>query len=116
MTVRAVATAGFLALALLLMPVLAASARAADDAVVITIKDHRFDPETVEVPAGKKVKLLIRNQDPGPEEFESYSLNREKVIAGNSEGVVFIGPLDPGIYDFFGEFHEDTAQGKIVAK
>ena len=82
----------------------------------ITIKDHRFTPSTLEVPANKKVKLVVKNQDPTPEEFESYELNREKVIAGNSQAIVFIGPLEPGTYPFFGEFNIATAQGKIIAK
>ena len=82
----------------------------------IVIKDHKFTPATLEVPAGKKIKLIVKNQDPTPEEFESYELNREKVIAGNSEAIIFIGPLDPGVYPFFGEFNPATAQGKIVAK
>ncbi len=82
----------------------------------ITIKDHKFSPATVEVPAKQKVKLVIKNQDATPEEFESHDLNREKVIAGNSEGVVFVGPLDVGEYKFFGEFNEKTAQGKLVVK
>jgi len=82
----------------------------------IVIKDHHFNPSTVEIPADKKVKLVIKNQDPTPEEFESHDLNREKVIAGNSEGIVFVGPVKAGEYKFFGEFNEKTAQGKIVAK
>ena len=36
--------------------------------------------------------------------------------ACESEGVIFIGPLDPGTYPFFGDFNQSTAQGKIVAK
>lgn len=82
----------------------------------IVIKEHKFNPSTVNIPAGQKVKLVIKNQDPTPEEFESHDFNREKVIAGNSEGLIFVGPLDAGEYKFFGEFHEKTAQGKIVAK
>lgn len=82
----------------------------------ITIKDHKFSPDTIEVPAGQKVKLLIKNQDSTSEEFESHELNREKVIAGNSEGVVFVGPLEAGEYPFIGEFYEKTAQGKLIAK
>ena len=82
----------------------------------IAIKDHKFTPATLEIPANKKVKLVVKNQDPTPEEFESYELNREKVIAGNSQAIVFIGPLDPGTYPFFGEFNQATAQGKIIAK
>ena len=90
----------------------------ADDVPVfeIVIKDHKFAPSTLEVPAKTKVKLIVKNQDPTPEEFESYELNREKVIAGNSQATIFIGPLDPGTYPFFGEFNPKTAQGKIIAK
>jgi hypothetical protein len=92
-----------------------APARAADE-YTLTIKDHKFVPETLEIPAGQKVKISIVNEDPTPEEFESYELNREKIIQGNSKSIVFVGPLDPGTYPFFGEFHMDTAKGQIVAQ
>ena len=88
----------------------------AADEFKLTIKDHRFQPETLEIPAGRKVKITIANEDATPEEFESYELNREKVIKGNSTGIVFVGPLDPGTYPFFGEFNMSTAKGRIVAK
>ena len=88
----------------------------AQETYTIVIKDHRMNPAELEVPAGKKIKLLVDNQDPTPEEFESHSLNREKIIPGNSKATIFIGPLKPGSYEFFGEFHQATAQGRIVAK
>jgi len=81
----------------------------------ITIKDHLFSPKELIVPANEKVKLIIDNQDPTAEEFESYDLNREKIVTGNGKITVFIGPLKPGEYKYFGEFHEDTAQGIIIA-
>lgn len=84
--------------------------------VTIVIKDHKFEPSTVEVPPGEKIKLIIDNQDSTPEEFESRDLNREKIIRGNSKGVVLIGPLEEGTYSFFGEFNMGTAQGTIVVK
>ena len=84
--------------------------------IQIEIRDHLFYPSTVEVPANQKVRLFIVNQDPTPEEFESYELNREKVIPGNGRTVIFIGPLAPGEYPFFGEFFPKTAQGKVVVK
>jgi hypothetical protein len=84
--------------------------------IQIEIRDHLFYPSTVEVPANQKVRLFIINEDPTPEEFESYELNREKVIPGNGRTVIFIGPLEPGEYPFFGEFFPKTAQGKVVAK
>lgn len=82
----------------------------------LSIKDHKFDPETIEIPADQKVKLVVKNLDPTPEEFESTDLNREKIISGSGEGIVYIGPLKPGTYGFFGDFNQKTAQGRIVAK
>ncbi len=82
----------------------------------LSIKDHYFQPDTIEIPARTKVKLLVNNQDATPEEFESHELNREKIISGNSVATIFIGPLDPGEYGFFGEFNEATAQGKIIVE
>ncbi len=86
------------------------------DAYEITIKDHKFDPATIEIPAGKRIKLTIFNKDPTPEEFESYKLNREKIVRGGGKAIIFIGPLMPGEYPFMGEFNQETAQGMIIVK
>jgi plastocyanin len=91
-------------------------AGAADDEYKLVIQDHKFQPAEVVVPAGKKIKLVIENRDPTPEEFESHALNREKVIAGKSTATIFIGPLKPGRYTFVGEYHEKSAQGAIVVQ
>jgi hypothetical protein len=99
-----------------LLILLAFNALAAPPVFEIQIRDHLFYPDVLVIPANTKVKLLIRNLDPTAEEFESYELNREKVIAGNSETVVFIGPLPAGEYPFFGEFFPKTAQGKVVVE
>ena len=92
------------------------AASAADDEIAVTIKDHRFDPAEVAVPAGKKVKLVVTNQDSTPEEFESHALDIEKVIPGGATATITIGQLDPGRYEFVGEFHEDSAKGAVVVK
>lgn len=84
--------------------------------VKLEIRDHLFIPSQLVVPANTKVKLIVYNRDPTPEEFESYELNREKVIMGGQRAVIFIGPLAPGEYPFFGEFNPKTAQGKVIAQ
>ncbi len=96
---------------------LATAARAAGlPAYPLIIENGRFLPEVVEVKAGHRFKLVITNKGPGPEEFESRELRKEKVLApGVTRSVVF-APLKPGEYRFFGEFHPDTAQGRIIAK
>ena len=82
----------------------------------IEIRNHLFEPAELVVPAHTKVKLIVYNRDPTPEEFESYELNREKVIMGGRKAVIFIGPLRPGEYPFFGEFNPKTALGVIIAR
>ncbi|TXS96811.1 cupredoxin domain-containing protein [Parahaliea maris] len=82
----------------------------------LVIRDHLFEPDEVVVPANTRVKLVVTNEDPTPEEFESYELNREKVILGGRKAVIFIGPLAPGVYPFFGEFNPQTAQGRVIAE
>lgn len=79
----------------------------------IEIRDHLFYPSQLTIPANSKVKLIVINRDPTPEEFESYELNREKVIMGGAKAIIFIGPLIAGDYPFFGEFNPKTAQGMI---
>jgi len=81
----------------------------------LVVKDHRFTPEVTKVPAGQKIRLIVENQDSTPEEFESYTLNREKIVPPGGKIVVFVGPLKPGRYEFFGEFHADTARGWLEA-
>ena len=94
----------------------AAVAHAADFEAKLVIRDHKFDPAELSVPAGTKIKLVIENQDATPEEFESTELNREKVVVGKGTITVILGPLDAGRYPFFGDFHQETAQGVVVVK
>jgi len=82
----------------------------------LTLRDHRFTPSEVRVPAKVKVKLIVDNQDASPEEFDSHALNREKVIPGKSKATIYIGPLAPGRYSFVGEFNESTAKGVVIAE
>jgi plastocyanin len=95
-----------------LLPALAA---AADIEYTLTIENHRFEPAEIHIPAGKKVKLWIDNRDATAEEFESHELNREKVIPGKAKLPVFVGPLSPGRYPFYGDFHQQTARGTLIA-
>jgi hypothetical protein len=83
--------------------------------IVIVLKEHKFTPEVLEVQSGERFRLVIDNQDPTAEEFESHDMKREKIIKGNTKSVVFVGSLKAGEYKYFGEFNEDEAIGKIIA-
>ena len=113
MPARAVVYLRLLAAAIALGFALPAAADQGD--IVITIKDGKFAPSEVPVPAGQKVKLIVRNQDKTTSEFESTDFHREKVVAPGDEITVFVGPLDAGSYEFFDDFHPED-RGHLVVK
>ena len=93
-----------------------APARAEVPEFTLVIESHRFIPAELTVPAGQKIRLVVENRDPTPEEFESYDFNREKIVSGKGRIALFVGPLKPGRYKFFGEFNLETAQGILIAR
>jgi hypothetical protein len=94
---------------------LTAFSASADD-YTLRLKDHIFIPQTLELPAHQKVTILVKNEDNTPAEFESSKLHREKVVGANSEIKVLVGPLAPGEYGFFDDFHHDKTTGTLVVK
>jgi len=94
----------------------AGAAHAADQEYTLTIRGHRFEPAELRVPAGQKIRLTVDNQDAAAEEFESHELNREKIIPGKSKAVIYVGPLDPGRYPFFGDFNPALTRGVLIAE
>jgi len=83
---------------------------------LLVIRDHRFEPAEIKVPAGQRIQLVVENADASAEEFESHDLRREKIIPGNGKASIWLGPLPKGEYQFVGEFHPSTAQGKLIAE
>jgi heme/copper-type cytochrome/quinol oxidase subunit 2 len=92
------------------------TAVAAEPEATLVIRHHRFEPGELKVPAGQRVKLVVHNQDTTPEEFESHSLSREKVVPAGAKATIWIGPLKPGRYGFLGEYNPKTAVGTVVAE
>jgi Cupredoxin-like domain len=82
----------------------------------VTLKDHRFTPSEIHVPAGKPTVLTIKNEDATPEEFDSAALQIEKVITGGGTATVRLRPLGAGKFPFMGEYHSATAQGVVIAQ
>lgn len=79
----------------------------------IEIKAHLFYPSEVVVPEKTPIQLLITNHDEVPEQFDSFILNREKLIFPQQTVTIFLPKLAVGQYDFMGEYHPHTAKGVI---
>lgn len=92
---------------------LTATAALAADPLQLEIKAQGFVPQEIQVTAGTKVQLIIRNDDGLPAEFESYDLSREIVVPAHGQVKLYIGPLDPGRYRFFNDFHQQS-EGWVV--
>lgn len=82
----------------------------------ITLENHKFSPSVIEVPANTKFRLIIKNKDKTAAEFESHDLKKERIIKGGKKSQITIKGQKPGTYKFFDEFHEKTAQGKVIVK
>jgi len=101
---------------LMLAPLATAPAQAEQYAasVEIVVKDKKFDPAEIKAPADKRIVIRVVNRDGAAMEFESKSLKVEKVIAANSEGILRVGPLKPGKYEFFDDFNLSNRGTLIV--
>ncbi|MFC5583041.1 cupredoxin domain-containing protein [Rhodanobacter terrae] len=104
--------------ALPMLLALATGTAIADDLPEFTlvVKNHVYQPSELKVPAGTKFKIIVRNEDATPEEFESTDFNREKIVLPNSSITVYVGPLRAGNYGFFGDFHQATAKGRLIVE
>ena len=100
-----------LALLLLVFPV----AAQADQLVTLVIQNHTFSPSTFEVPAGERFRIQLTSHDESVDEFESYDMKFEKIIVPGNTVTVFAGPLHPGTYTFFYDYHPDQAKGTVTA-
>jgi hypothetical protein len=101
---------------LLALSIFSFAANAADIESDLMIRNHQFFPAELRVPANTRIKLTVHNQDSTSEEFESYMLNREKLVPAGDKTVIYIGPLKTGRYDFFGEFNQATAKGVVISE
>ncbi|GBH25886.1 hypothetical protein BvRS1_29350 [Burkholderia vietnamiensis] len=105
-----------LGFAVALLGASASSAFAADDVVNLTLKDHKFSPDGVTIPAGKRVKFVVKNLDATPAEFESDDFKAEKVVPAGKSVEILVGPLKAGTYEFHDGYHEAQSKTHLTVK
>jgi len=59
------------------------------------------------------VRLEVSNQTAVAIEFESFELNRERVVQPGQKVAVYLSGLGPGRYEFFDDFHPER-KGVLV--
>jgi len=84
--------------------------------IALVLSNHRFATPQITVPAGRKIRIELSNQDSSVDEFDSTDLKVEEDLMPKSRTVFDIGPLKPGVYRFMGEAHPKTALGVIIAR
>ena len=104
---------GWLLLAVAMVPL---GAQAELPSYELSLRDGHFSPALLEVPAGQRFKIILKNIGQGPAEFESTPLRVEKVLSPGVTTFVVIHPLRPGHYPFFDEFNPQLPEGGILAK
>jgi hypothetical protein len=106
----------YLTLSLLLAGVSMSALASDTPTLTLTARDGSFQPKVLEVQAGKRFRILVRNEGRQAMEFESHALRKEKVVAAGREAIITIAPLKAGEYAFVDEFHEATAKGRVIAR
>jgi hypothetical protein len=91
-------------------------AAADEPALSLTLKDHHFSPAEPTIPANTRVRVVVKNLDSTPAEFESDEFKAEKVVPAGREVSLTIGPLKPGSYEFHDEYHEDESKSRLIVK
>ena len=94
----------------------AAPARGDDTVIEMRFENRRFTPQTITVPANQPLTIKVTNASKEAIEFESFKLNREKVVGPGETIIVRVPALRPGTYDFYDDFHQDVPEGSIIAK
>lgn len=97
-------------------PVKAQQIKAQQEERPLRLEQHRFSPAEIRVPAHTAFVLTIINKDKEDDEFEMSALRLEKIVPGGTTLPVKMPPMQPGTYEFVGEFHESTAKGRIIAE
>lgn len=98
------------------MPVLVGSSKADQTPPELRFANGRFEPAALTIQAGEPIKLTVTNQGDSAIEFESFELNRERVVQPGQTITVKLPKLDPGQYHFFDDLHHEVAQGTITAR
>ncbi|MES1955323.1 cupredoxin domain-containing protein [Salinisphaera hydrothermalis] len=81
----------------------------------IVIKSDHFQPATLSIASGERVKLMVANRSNRPAEFEGSDFTVEKVIPSGTTLPVYIGPLNAGTYHFFNDF-SPSVKGTLKVK
>ncbi|TMA56231.1 MAG: cupredoxin domain-containing protein [Deltaproteobacteria bacterium] len=103
-----------LAIAFALLLGVAGGAVAEDRTIPLAVEEAGFAPAEIEAPAGTRVRLEVTNRTPAAIEFESFELNRERVIQPGQTAAVYVSGLGPGRYEFFDDFHQQRRGALLV--
>ncbi len=92
-----------------------AGARAEDLALALAATDGGFEPAQLEAPTDGRIRLEVSNRTAVAIEFESFDLNRERVIQPGQQVTVYLSGLPAGRYEFFDDFHQER-RGALLVK
>lgn len=100
-----------LVLAALVLP---AGARA-DQTVQLGMTDRGFEPAELAGGAGERLKIEVTNRTAAAMEFESFELNRERVVQPGQTVSIYVSGLEAGRYEFFDDFNT-ARRGVLVVR
>ena len=97
--------------------VLAESDVVRQQAMEVQLNDDYFYPETITIPSGKTITLILKNEGQKEHTFTVEKLGIDAEVQPGKEKTITVKPQNPGTYELICRYHFNSGMvGKVIVK
>ncbi|MEH7361721.1 cupredoxin domain-containing protein [Priestia megaterium] len=97
--------------------VLAESDVVRQQAMEVQLNDDYFNPETITIPSGKTITLILKNEGQKEHTFTVEKLGIDAEVQPGKEKNITVKPQNPGTYELICRYHFNSGMvGKVIVK
>lgn len=99
------------------LSVLAESDVVRQKAMEVQLNDDYFNPETITIPSGKTITLILKNEGQKEHTFTVEKLGIDAEVQPGKEKTITVKPQNPGTYELICRYHFNSGMvGKVIVK
>jgi plastocyanin len=99
------------------LSVLAESDVVRQKAMEVQLNDDYFNPETITIPSGKTITLILKNKGQKEHTFTVEKLGIDAEVQPGKEKTITVKPQNPGTYELICRYHFNSGMvGKVIVK
>ncbi|MEB4870264.1 cupredoxin domain-containing protein [Priestia megaterium] len=97
--------------------VLAESDAVRQKAMEVQLNDDYFNPETITIPSGKTITLILKNKGQKEHTFTVEKLGIDAEVQPGKEKTITVKPQNSGTYELICRYHFNSGMvGKVIVK